>query len=72
LYAVASRDAGRAKAFAEKYKAQKSYADYGEIAVDPNVDAVYLQLRTLITTDSFVMSSQQEGCSLRKAYVGEL
>src|ERR1700733_13547182 len=42
LYAVASRDAGRAKAFAEKFKASKSYGDYEEIAADSNVDAVYI------------------------------
>jgi len=63
-----SRDAGRAKAFAEKYKAQKSYADYGEIAVDPKCRCcLYCNSRTLITTDKLVMSSKQEGSSLRKS-----
>lgn len=42
LFAVASRDAGRAKAFAEKYNAKKHYEDYGMLAADQNVDAVYV------------------------------
>jgi len=42
LYAVASRDLGRAQAFAGKYGYQKAYGSYLELAKDPNVDIVYV------------------------------
>lgn len=42
LYAVASRDAGRAKDFAEKYKFSKSYGSYKELARDEEVDIIYI------------------------------
>ena len=41
-YAVASRDTGRAKAFAEKYGYEKAYGSYRELADDPSVDIVYV------------------------------
>lgn len=41
-YAVASRDLGKAKAFAQKYHFQKAYGSYEELAADPNVDLVYI------------------------------
>ncbi len=42
LYAVASRDHGRAKDFAERYHAKMAYGSYSEIVKDKNVDIVYI------------------------------
>ncbi|UJW85376.1 Gfo/Idh/MocA family protein [Devosia sp. SL43] len=40
--AVASRDLGRAQAFAATHGIDKAYGDYAAIAADPNVDIVYI------------------------------
>lgn len=42
LYAIVARDGGRAKAFAEKYGAEKSYGSYEEMLRDDQVDLVYI------------------------------
>jgi len=42
LYAVGSRDAARAKAFAADFEAPKHYGDYAALAADPDVDLVYV------------------------------
>ena len=42
LYAVASRTQEKADKFAEKYKAEKGYSSYGDLANDSKVDAVYI------------------------------
>ncbi len=42
LYAVASRDANRAKEFAQMYNAPKSYASYEDLIEDNDVDGVYV------------------------------
>ncbi|OBQ52850.1 Gfo/Idh/MocA family oxidoreductase [Tamlana sp. s12] len=42
LYAVASRSIEKAKDFAEKYDATKTYASYEQLAKDDNIDAVYI------------------------------
>ena len=42
LYAVGSRDAGRAKRFAEEHGFRKFYASYEELAGDPEVDVIYI------------------------------
>lgn len=42
LYAVASRDIEKAKAFGAKYGADKAYGSYEEMFSDPDVDAVYV------------------------------
>lgn len=42
LYAIAARDGSRAKAFAEKYGAEKSYGSYEEMLCDERVDLVYI------------------------------
>lgn len=42
LYAVASRDEERAKAFAEKHNAEKYYSDYLSLVKDENVDIIYI------------------------------
>jgi predicted dehydrogenase len=42
LHAVASRSLDRAEAFADRYGAAVAYGSYGELLVDPNVDAIYI------------------------------
>ena len=42
LYAVASRDADKAREFAEKHGAAVSYGSYAQLLADPEVDAVYI------------------------------
>ena len=42
LYAVASRDGGKARAFAQKYHAVKAYDSYEAMVSDPEVDIVYI------------------------------
>jgi len=42
LFATASRDADRAKAFAEKHGAKKFYGSYEQLAADSEVDIVYI------------------------------
>lgn len=42
VYAIASRDLNKSKAFAETYKAEKAYGSYEELLNDPKVDAVYI------------------------------
>lgn len=41
-YAVASRDYGRAKEFANQWGFEKAYGSYQEMAEDPNVELVYI------------------------------
>jgi dihydrodiol dehydrogenase / D-xylose 1-dehydrogenase (NADP) len=42
LVAVGSRDAGRAKAFAHEFAAEKYYGSYEELVADAEVDVVYV------------------------------
>ena len=42
LAAVASRDAGRAQAFAGQFGAARVYSDYRQLAEDPAVDMIYV------------------------------
>ncbi|MDX9728921.1 MAG: Gfo/Idh/MocA family oxidoreductase [Bacteroidales bacterium] len=42
LYAVGSRDAGRAEKFAGEYGFSKHYGSYQEMLADPGVDVVYI------------------------------
>lgn len=42
IEAVASRDAARAQAFADRFGARKSYGSYEELARDADVDVVYI------------------------------
>jgi predicted dehydrogenase len=44
LLALASRDASKARATAEKFAAARAYARYDELLADPDVDAVYIPL----------------------------
>ncbi|MFP4541648.1 MAG: Gfo/Idh/MocA family protein [Opitutales bacterium] len=40
--AVASRDEGRARAFAEEFGVERAYGDYARLLADPAVEAVYV------------------------------
>lgn len=42
LYAVGSRDVGRAKQFAEEFGFKKYYGSYEELASDPDVEIIYV------------------------------
>jgi predicted dehydrogenase len=42
LVAVASRDSGKAKSFAEKHNIPKAYGSYEELADDADIDVVYI------------------------------
>jgi predicted dehydrogenase len=42
LYAVGSRDAGRAEKFAEEHGFKKSYGSYEELVSDPELEIVYI------------------------------
>jgi predicted dehydrogenase len=42
IAAVGSRDAGRARAFADRFDIPASYGSYEEVAADPNVGIVYV------------------------------
>ncbi|MBC7889857.1 MAG: Gfo/Idh/MocA family oxidoreductase [Ferruginibacter sp.] len=42
VYAVASRDTDKAKAYATKYNATTSYNNYEDLAKDENVDIIYI------------------------------
>lgn len=42
LYAVASRTQQKAEDFKTKYKAEKAYGSYQELAEDPEIDAIYI------------------------------
>lgn len=42
VYAVASRDVEKAKAFASKFKAAQHYNSYETLVADPNVDIIYI------------------------------
>ena len=42
LFAVCSRDLGKAKLFAEKHNIPNAYGSYQELADDPDIDVVYI------------------------------
>lgn len=42
VYAVASRDMDKAKAYAGKYKASKAYNNYTDLIKDENIDIIYI------------------------------
>jgi predicted dehydrogenase len=42
LYAVGSRDLGRARSFAEEFGFRKYYGSYEELAADPDVEVIYV------------------------------
>lgn len=44
LAALASRDGGQAKAWAEEFQIPRAYGSYDELLADPGIDAVYVPL----------------------------
>jgi len=42
LYAIASRNIEKAKVFAQKFNVDLVYGSYKELALDPNIDAIYI------------------------------
>ena len=42
VYAVGSRNAERAKAFANEFGANRYYDNYSDLAADPDVDIIYI------------------------------
>lgn len=60
LFAVGSRDLGRAQAFAAKYGAERAYGSYEELMDDPDVDAVY------ISTPHTLHCENAVGCLARR------
>lgn len=42
LYGIASRDIKKAQRFASKFGANKAYDNYESLALDPNIDAIYI------------------------------
>lgn len=55
LYAVASRDAAKAKAFADEFGAEVTYDSYEALLADPQVDAVYI---STIHTNHHTLAAQ--------------
>ncbi|MEM7318759.1 MAG: Gfo/Idh/MocA family oxidoreductase, partial [Pseudomonadota bacterium] len=51
IQAIASRDAARAKAQADRFGAQQAYGNYNDLLADPDVDGVYIPLPTSQHTD---------------------
>ena len=56
LYAVASRQADKAKEFADKWNFEKSYGSYEELLNDSEVDAVYISNPHAFHFDSVIAS----------------
>ena len=44
LRGIAARDAGRARAWAERHAIPRAYPDYAALLADPDIDAVYIPL----------------------------
>jgi D-xylose 1-dehydrogenase (NADP+, D-xylono-1,5-lactone-forming) len=44
LLAVASRDKGRAEAYAREWQIERAYGSYDELLADPDIEAVYIPL----------------------------
>jgi xylose dehydrogenase (NAD/NADP) len=51
VVAVASRDAGRAEAYARKRGIERAYGSYEELLADPEVEAVYISLPNSMHVD---------------------
>ncbi|KAJ8316875.1 hypothetical protein KUTeg_004779 [Tegillarca granosa] len=42
IVAVAARDVSRSKEFADKFAVKKAYGSYEELAIDPDIDVIYI------------------------------
>ncbi len=51
VLAVASRDAGRAEAYAREHGIERSYGSYDDMLADPDVEAVYISLPNSMHVD---------------------
>ena len=56
-YAVASRDAAKAKEYAKKWGFSVSYGSYEELLADPNVDFVYIPLPNHLHLEYIIKSA---------------
>ena len=52
LYSVANRTHAKAEAFAEKYGIEKVYDQIDDVFADPDVDIIYISLRTTPTSST--------------------
>lgn len=55
IYAVASRNAGTARAFADKYGITKSYGSYEDMAKDDDIDIVYIGTPNTVHIENSLM-----------------
>lgn len=58
LAAVSSRDAGRARNFADQHGAASAYDDYRAMLADPAVDAVYIATPNSLHADQVVQAAE--------------
>ena len=58
LVGVVSRDAGRAKQFAQTHGAQSAYDDYDRLLADPDVDVVYIATPNALHADQAVAAAR--------------
>ncbi len=59
LYAVASRDKERAKAYADKFKASKWYDNYDDLIRDENIDIIYIATPNVFHHELAIACMQQ-------------
>ena len=63
LYAVASRDKERAKAYADKFKATKWYDSYDDLIRDENIDIIYIATPNVFH-HGLAMACMQQGTAV--------
>ena len=51
LIAVASRDTGRAEAYAGEWEIDRAYGSYDALLADPDIEAVYIPLPNTLHCD---------------------
>ncbi|MEJ7768671.1 MAG: Gfo/Idh/MocA family oxidoreductase [Chitinophagaceae bacterium] len=60
IYAVASRDADKAKKLADKYGASHAYGHYNQLAEDPSVDIIYIATPHAFHCEQAIMCLQHK------------
>ena len=69
LYAVASRDGGRAREFADRHSIPVSYGSYDELLADPRVDLVYIATPHSLHAEQSIMCMRAgKGVLVEKAF----
>lgn len=58
LVAVASRDAGKARAYADEHNIPKAYGSYEDLLADPDIDAIYNPLPNTLHREWTVKAAQ--------------